>query len=116
MEFSVLLSIYYKENPVYFRQALESIFSQSLLPSEVVVVKDGPLPDELEKIITEYEFVHSDIVRVVALPVNGGLGNALHEGLKHCSFSLVARMDTDDISKPNRFERQIYIYLKLIRR
>lgn len=108
-DFSVLLSVYYRENPDYLKLALDSVFSQTLLPTEVVLVEDGPLTENLEKIVEGYEKKYP-YLKLVKLPVNGGLGNALREGLKHCSYSLVARMDTDDIAKPDRFKKQIAVF------
>lgn len=72
-------------------------------------MKDGELTPELENVITEYTAKYLQI-RVVPLKQNQGLGKALNEGLKHCSYDLVARMDTDDIAKPNRFEKQIRVF------
>lgn len=106
MPFSVLMSLYAKERPEYLRQSLDSVFSQTLMPDEVIIVEDGPLTPDLYKVLDEYEASHPTIKRV-PLPVNGGLGRALNEGLKHCSCELVARMDTDDISYPDRFRKQI---------
>lgn len=106
MKFSVLLSLYYKESPVFLQESLESIFRQTRLPDEVVLVEDGPLTPELDKVVTRFEKEHPAL-KVIALEKNGGLGNALREGLKHCSYELVARMDTDDISKPERFAKQV---------
>ena len=107
--FSVLLSVYYNKSPYYFRQSIDSLFNQSLQLAEVVLVKDGELTPELENVITEYTAKYLQI-RVVPLKQNQGLGKALNEGLKHCSYDLVARMDTDDIAKPNRFEKQIRVF------
>lgn len=109
--FSVLLSLYIKEQPSSLIQSLNSLFSQTLLPTEIVLVKDGPLTKELDTIVSDYERCYS-ILKVVALAQNQGLGRALNEGLKHCSYDLVARMDTDDIAKPNRFEKQVHILNK----
>lgn len=106
--FSVLLSIYYKERPNYLRQSLDSLFSQTQLPTEIVLVKDGPLTKTLDIIIEEYSKRYLQL-KIVSLSVNQGLGKALNEGLKHCSYDLVARMDTDDIAKPNRFEKQLEV-------
>lgn len=106
MAFSVLMSLYAKENPEYLRQSLNSIFSQTLKPDEVILVEDGPITVELDAVVSEYAEKHPEM-KIVPLPVNGGLGNALNEGLKHCSHELVARMDTDDISKPERFQTQV---------
>ena len=108
-KFSVLLSIYKKENPLFFKQSMDSLFTQTILPSEIVLIKDGPLTPELNTIISKYQSKHSTL-KVISLPINQGLGNALNEGLKHCSYNLIARMDTDDIAKPSRSEKQIRIF------
>ena len=107
--FSVLLSLYKKEHPSQLRQSLNSLFSQTLPPNEIILVKDGPLTAELDAVVSDYVARYS-ILKVVPLPQNQGLGKALNEGLKHCSYDLVARMDTDDIAKPERFERQIKVF------
>lgn len=107
--FSVLLSLYIKENPVFLRQSLDSIFHQTLLPDEVILVEDGPLTPELEQVVSDYS-TRYPILKVVPLSKNQGLGKALNEGLKHCSYDLVARMDTDDIAKPDRFRRQMEVF------
>ncbi len=107
--FSVLLSVYRKERASWLRESLESVFGQTVRPSEVVLVEDGPLTAELDAVVGE--FVRREpCLKVVKLSVNGGLGAALNEGLKHCTHELVARMDTDDICKPNRFERQLAVF------
>ena len=108
VKFSVLLSIYYKEKPEYFRECMESIYSQTVLPDEIVLVEDGRLTEELYEAISDYECRPSEINFVtVKLEKNSGLGLALAEGIKHCSNELVARMDTDDICVPDRFEIQL---------
>ena len=106
MEFSVILSLYYKEHPSYLIHCLESLFSQTLQPNEIVLVKDGPLNPELDSIVVEYERRYP-IIKIILLEKNLGLGKALNEGLKYCSYELVARMDTDDIAYPTRFEKQV---------
>lgn len=110
-EFSVLISVYHKENPNFLDESLNSIFNQTVLPSEVVLVKDGPLPRCLDQIISSYQDRY-DILKVVVLNVNLGLGRALNEGLKRCTYDLVARMDSDDICVCNRFEKQLEVFLK----
>ena len=106
MPFSVLLSIYTKENPKYFNDCLKSLLEQSYLPNEIVIVKDGVITNELNEILEKFVLIYQN-VKVVPLLTNHGLGFALNEGLKHCQYELVARMDTDDLAKPNRFERQV---------
>lgn len=111
MQFSVLLSLYYKEKGEYLRQSLDSIFNQTLKPDEVILVEDGPLTEALYEVLSEYSNIYSNF-KIVRLEKNGGLGNALNIGLAHCSFDLVARMDTDDIAKPDRFEKEIAVFEK----
>lgn len=104
---SVLMSLYKKEEPGWFRKALESITSaQERQPDEVVLVCDGPLTGELDKIISEYEIAGCVPLRTVRLPENQGLGIALREGLEACRGELVARMDTDDIAEAPRLRLQ----------
>lgn len=104
--FSVLLSLYSKEQPEFLKQCLDSIFNQTLLPNELILVEDGPLTDRLYTIVNEYEKFHPELKRV-KLSVNVGLGKALNKGLKLCSNELVARMDSDDVCFPDRFEKQV---------
>lgn len=104
--FSVLLSLYCKENPKNLSIALNSIIFQTNEPNEIIIVEDGPLNKELYDILNDFQSKYNKIKRI-RLNENVGLGKALNEGLKHCSYDLVARMDTDDISNPNRFEKQV---------
>lgn len=108
-EFSVLMAVYHREEPEFLVQALESVFSQVPSAADVVLVKDGPLPEALESVIARFQRLHSEL-NVVALPVNSGLGKALNFGLRHCRFDIVARMDSDDICMPERFEKQLKIF------
>lgn len=108
--FSVLLSIYSKESSDNFRLSLESIFHQTILPQEVVLVEDGPLTAELDQVITDFLELYPSQLKIVKLPQNVGLGKALNFGLEYCSNELVARMDTDDIAKLDRFEKQLAIF------
>ncbi|MGP1613938.1 MAG: sugar transferase [Pollutimonas bauzanensis] len=105
MNFSVLMSVYHAENPEYLRQALQSLHDQTLRANEVVLVEDGPLPDELAAVIEAFRAPLN--IASVKLETNRGLAVALNEGLQHCRHELVARMDSDDISLPQRFEKQI---------
>lgn len=110
--FSVLLSLYHKEKADFLCQSLNSVFAQTVCPDEVILVKDGPLNNSLEEVVEEFSLKYSGILKIVSLPYNNGLGRALNEGLKHCSYDLVARMDTDDIAKFNRFEKQLAVFEK----
>lgn len=105
-KFSVLLSVYKKENPQFLKKSLDSIFSQTRKADEVVLVEDGPLTPELDDVIEK--FVRNEpTFKLVVLKNNQGLGRALNAGMKECTYKYVARMDTDDICYPNRFEKQM---------
>lgn len=105
--YSVLMSIYYKEKPDYFIESIESMLRQTIKPDEIVIVKDGPLTPELDQVINKYTNQEPGLFTIVPLEKNLGLGLALNEGLKRCRNELVARMDTDDISLENRCELQL---------
>lgn len=106
--FSVLMSLYIKEKPEYFRECMESVLSQSVKPEEIVIVKDGPLTDELEHVLKEYVQRSPELYTIVSLNTNRGLGVALKEGILRCKNELVARMDTDDVARRDRFEKQLF--------
>ena len=107
IKFSVLMSIYYKENPEWFRVALDSVINQTLQPNEIVLVEDGELTEELYQVIDEYKIKYPNLFNIVPLEKNSGLGEALGIGVLNCSNELIARMDTDDIARNDRFEKQI---------
>ena len=105
--FSVLISVYKNDKAEDFRRALNSITSnQTVRPTEVVLVIDGPVPDEIHSIIEEAELQSPDLYKVVRLKENQGLGIALQKGLEAASYDIVMRMDSDDIAVPVRFEKQ----------
>ena len=110
MNYSVLMSVYYKEKPEYLRQSMDSIFAQSIPTDDFVLVCDGPLNDELDNVIDEMVAAYSDVLKVVRLEKNVGLGNALNQGIQHCKNDLVARMDSDDIARPDRCARQLTVF------
>ena len=107
MKFSVLISVYHKENPEYLDLALESIINQTLLPDEIILIKDGQLTEELNVIVKKFKDIYPNLFKVIALEKNQGLGNALAIGTKYCQHELIARMDTDDVSRNTRFETQV---------
>ncbi len=109
-KFSVSMCVYEKDNPQHFGAAVESILNQTVKPSEIVLVVDGPIPTELDTIIKKYE--QNEIFKIIRLKKNQGHGNARRKGLENCSNELVAIMDADDISVNDRFEKQLEIYKK----
>lgn len=111
MKFSVLMSIYYKEKPEYFERCMQSIWDeQSVKPNEIVLVQDGKLTDELYEAIDKWQEKLGSVFKTISLEQNVGLGDALNIGLQNCSYELVARMDTDDIAMPDRFEKQLKVF------
>lgn len=106
-KFSVLMSIYYKENPDWFKLAVQSVIEQTVRPDEVLIVQDGRLTPELYAVCQELQDLYPKIVHYLPLKQNCGLGIALQHGVLACRNELIARMDTDDISLPNRFELQL---------
>lgn len=101
-KYSVLMSLYYQEKPEYLRSAIDSMLNQTIKPDEIIVVEDGVLTEELYAVLDKYPELHR-----VKSKMNIGLGAALNLGLKECRNELVARMDTDDISKAERCEKQL---------
>lgn len=108
--YSVLMSVYCKEKPEFLRQSMQSIYNQTIPTDNFVLVCDGPLNTELYEVIEEQKKIFQDILQLVLLEKNCGLGNALNEGMKYCRHELVARMDSDDISCPKRCERQLNVF------
>lgn len=105
--YSVLMSVYKKENPLYLDESISSILSQTALTNDFVLVCDGPLTDELDSVIEKYTNKYPELFQIVRLEKNMGLGNALNKGMTFCKNELVARMDSDDIALPERCMRQI---------
>jgi glycosyltransferase involved in cell wall biosynthesis len=105
INFSVLMSIYYKEKTEYLTQCLKSLERQTLPPTEIIIVKDGRLTDELEMVLLAQK--EKLPLKIVGYEENKGLTYALNYGLQFCSYELVARMDSDDICLHDRFEKQI---------
>ncbi len=112
-KYSVLMSVYIKERAEFLEQSLDSMLSQTIKPDEIVLVEDGPLSEELYAVIKNYDDSHPGLFTTVELPTNGGLGNALNEGLKVARNDLVARMDSDDISYPERCEKELQAFDRL---
>jgi len=110
-KFSVLMSIYEKENVGHFDRAMRSIWNdQTIKPNEIVLVKDGPLTQELDQAISAWSFELKDVLKIISIETNLGVGNAKNIGVKACSNELIAVMDTDDVSLPDRFEKQLTIF------
>ena len=108
--FSIAMSVYHKDNAVFFDRALQSITEQQTIkPSEIVLVCDGPLNNDLDAVISSYQ-ARFPIFNIIRLPQNKGLGNALKLAVENASCELIARMDSDDVSVPDRFEQQLKFF------
>lgn len=105
MKFSVITSVYKNDKPEFVEIALDSIINQTVVPSEIILVVDGPISNELESLINTYE--DNDIFKIVRLKDNHGLGKVLEIGVNAAKNELIARMDSDDIALPDRFSKQI---------
>lgn len=105
IKFSVSMCVYGGDNAEWFKASVESVLNQTLVPNEIVLVVDGPVPDDLNAVILKLE--ENDIFTVIRLETNQGHGIARKTGLDNCTNELVAIMDADDICTRNRFEKQI---------
>ncbi|SJZ77273.1 glycosyltransferase [Anaerorhabdus furcosa] len=111
--FSVLMSVYYKEDPSNLELAFRSILiEQTQIPNEFILVCDGALNEKLDAVIEKYEKKFSNILKVYRQKNNQGLGKALNFGLTKCRYELIARADSDDICQKNRFEIQLIFMLQ----
>ena len=149
LKFSVIMSIYKSDQPELVRVALDSLLQQTLLPNEIVIVADGPVPAELKQVVSSFKCQVSKIrttpnpslkptpspslkgrgedyppetrnqnletrnqkpeTIVTYLPQekNGGLGEAMRIAAEAAKYDYLARMDSDDICLPDRFEKQM---------
>lgn len=113
LKFSVIMSIYKSDVPELVRVALDSLLQQTLLPNEIVIVGDGPVPAELERVVKSLSQPlpegKGDLPEIMYLPQekNGGLGEAMRIAAEAAKYPYLARMDSDDICLPDRFEKQM---------
>lgn len=106
-KFSVLMSLYIKEKPQYVEECFQSLLRQTVKADEWVVVEDGPLTEELYAVLDKYEKEYPGLIKRVPFKENRGLGLALQSGVPECTYDIIARMDTDDICREDRFEKQL---------
>lgn len=109
VNYSVLMSVYYKDNKDWLIESVESMLNQTIKTNDFVIVKDGKLNNDLDLVISEYCKKYSDIFNVIELKENVGLGPALAIGVKKCKNEFIARMDSDDISREDRIEKELKI-------
>ena len=114
-QFSVSMCVYGGDNAKHFDVALNSVVNQTLPPTEIVLTVDGPVPDEIEQVISKYAAALADsntAFKTIRLEKNMGHGEARRVCFENCSFEYIALMDADDISVPQRFEKQISVFEK----
>lgn len=109
--YSVLMSVYFKEKPDNLRQALDSMCNQTVVADEIVMIEDGPLTEELYAVLDEYSEKSGIKFVRIKNDENLGLGVSLNRGVPVCTNELIARMDTDDISQPDRCEKQLAAFV-----
>lgn len=107
MNYSALMTVYAKEDPAFFRVAINCLSAQSVSPDEIVIVCDGPLTDELESVLADSEAELGSTLRVIRLSTNSGAGVATQAGLVECRNDLVMKLDSDDWCISIRAERQL---------
>ena len=108
MRYTVLMSVYKNDSPEFLKIALKSIYdNQTRKPDEIVIVFDGPLTKQLHEVLDDFKGNRADIIKFFPQKQNRGLGEALRIGSGKCTGDYIFRMDSDDISAPNRFEKQI---------
>lgn len=105
--YSVLMSVYAKEQASYLLVSLTSMLAQTVVPNQIVVVEDGPLTTQLSETIKQFQKQYPEVFTIVSLPQNSGLGAALAQGILACRNEIVVRMDSDDYSFPQRVQKEL---------
>ena len=108
--YSVLISIYKNENPEYLNQSLRSVLNQTKPPNEIVIVKDGPLTEDLERVLVSFSRENQNLFKIISYEHNRGLWYALSVGVPTCKNELIMRMDVDDWMVSDRAEKQLNVF------
>ena len=106
-KFSVLMPIYIHEKDDELRAAIDSVINQTLMPDEILIIADKEIPQNTRNILEEYKSKYPEIFNPVILDEPANLGKALQIGVNKAKYSIIARMDADDIARNDRFEKQI---------
>lgn len=109
-KYSILMSVYYRENPQLLKVSIDSMINQTVKADEFVIVKDGKLTKQLDEVIREYECKYPKFFKIISIEKNIGLGPALAVGMAQCKNELIARMDSDDFSRRDRCEKQLKMF------
>ena len=111
-KFTVCMSVYSKSKPDEFLAAFNSIIQQTAPPQEIILIIDGPISNDLEQTIEKTKALYDNLLQIIRLNENCGLGIALKTAIENASNELIARMDSDDISYPDRFAAQLDYFTK----
>ena len=112
LNYSVLMSVYVNDNADYLVDSINSMINQTIVPAEIVIIKDGPLTYDLDATLEKFEREYPKLIKIYGYEENRGLGEALKFGVLNCTYELIARMDADDISMLDRCEKQLAIFDK----
>ncbi len=106
-EFSVLMPVYYKDNTQYFKEAVDSVLNQTVPADEILIIQDGKLSPDLDALINSIKEKYPDLINIIKFEENQGIGKVRALGVEKCRHDIIAFMDSDDISRNDRFEKQI---------
>lgn len=109
-KYSVLMPLYVKDDPDWFRVSVDSMLHQTVPPDEIFIICDGPLSKELDTALEDYTQAYPGLFTIHRIKENVGLGNALAKAVPLCRNELIARMDADDFAVPERCEKQLRVY------
>jgi len=112
MNFSVLMSIYKNADPQFLQEAINSVLHQTLVPTEIVIIIDGKVPEDIETVLDKYKSKYNELFNIIQLEQNMGLALALRYGVLNCKYDFIARMDPDDICREDRFEKEISKFIE----
>lgn len=108
IKFSVCILVYKNDTPEFVRVALDSMLvHQSVKPNDIVLVQDGPVSEDISSLLKEYEERYRDVLNIIRLRKNEGAGNARRLAVENAKYDIIAKMDSDDICAPARFEKQL---------
>lgn len=105
--YSVLMTVYHKEKPEFLKESIQSMLDQTVRTNDFVIVCDGPLTPPLDRVLEMFQRKNLGLFHVVRLPKNVGIGPAANEGVRVCANELIAKMDSDDFSRPERCAVQL---------
>lgn len=111
LKFSVILPIYIKVDFYTFQKSFNSIINQTLKPDEILIIFDGPIKKKID-IFLKIQKKKYSFIRIINFKKNYGLGHVLNYAVKKCNYEYIARCDADDISKKNRFKKQIKFLIR----